>query len=265
MKLEKKRSTVYEKFCEEVAKNMAKEVTANRELCDLDVVNAINENNEKCRDDIIKYLKDNTVPSYSDDDIEKILDNRKRVDQMQVTKSNLASNYKEAIEMILKLVLGSIVVFEIITCYTVLTAQDFFKLGAYHEYDLALKIVFTVFAFIPVILTPFFINKGGKIKGFFIKTSYAVIFAFIIFMVINNVRLESGFIVLLCLIFYMLLCYRYNEIKYLNRADSNNIMVLIVAIIALVLGLYSLYIARQSVGQFGDVAASAQSMLGFFQ
>lgn len=262
MKLEKKRSTVYEKFCEEVAKNMAKEVTANRELCDHDVVNAINESNQKCRDDIIKYLKENAVPSYSDDDIERILDNRKRVAQMEVTRSNLASNYKDAIEMILKLVLGSIVVFEIITCYTVFTAQDFFKLGAYHEYDLALKIIFTVFAFIPVILTPFFMNSGGKVKGFFIKASYSVIFAFIIFMVINNVRLESGFIVLLCQIFYMLLCYRYNEIKYLNRADSNNIMVLIIAIIALVLGLYSLYIAKQPMRQFGDVAASVMFMIG---
>lgn len=262
MKLEKKRSTVYEKFCEEVAKNMAKEVTANRELCDLDVVNAINENNEKCRDDIIKYLKDNTVPSYSDADIEKILDNQKRVDQMEVTRSTLALNYKDAIEMILMLVLASIVLFEAITCYTVFTAQDFFRLGVFQKFDLELKIIFIVFSFIPVILTPFFINKGGKVKGFFIKASFVVIFAFIIFIVINNVRPESGFIVLLCLIFYMLLCYRYNEIKHLNRADSYSTMVLIIAIIALVLGLYSLYIARQSVGQFGDVAASAMFMIG---
>lgn len=61
----------------------------------------------------------------------------------------------------------------------------------------------------------------------------------------------------------MLLCYRYNEIRNLNKGDSYNIMVLIIAIIALVVGLYSLYIARQSVGQFGDVAASAMRIIGF--
>ena len=53
--LEKKRSTIYEKFCEEVARKMADEVAANRELCDLDVVNAINESNQKFRDDIILF------------------------------------------------------------------------------------------------------------------------------------------------------------------------------------------------------------------
>ena len=79
----------------------------------------------------------------------------------------------------------------------------------------------------------------------------------------NNVRLESGLIVLMCLIFYMLLCYRCNEIRNLNKGDSYNIMVLIIAIIALVVGLYSLYIAKQSVGQFGDVAASAMRIIGF--
>ncbi|WP_027206164.1 hypothetical protein [Butyrivibrio fibrisolvens] len=261
--LEKKRSTIYEKFCEEVAGKMADEVAANRELCDLDVVNAINESNQKFRDDIIKYLKDNAVPSYSDADIEKILDNRERVDRKEAEKNDLASNYKEAVEMIIKLVLGSIVLFELMTCYTVFTMQDFFKLGAFHEYDLALKIIFAVVAFLPVILTPFFINWGGKIKGFLIKASFAVIFAFIIFMLVNNVRLESGLIVLICLIFYMLLCYRYNEIRNLNKGDSYNIMVLIIAIIALAVGLYSLYIARQSVGQFGDVAASAMRVMGF--
>jgi cation transport ATPase len=242
--LEKKRSTIYEKFCEEVAGKMADEVAANRELCDLDVVNDINESNQKFRDDIIKYLKDNAVQSYSDADIEKILDNRERVDRKEAEKNDLASNYKEAVEMIIKLVLGSIVLFELMTCYTVFTMQDFFKLGAFHEYDLVLKIVFVVVAFLPVILTPFFINRGGKIKGFLIKASFAVIFAFIIFMLVNNVRLESGLIVLMCLIFYMLLCYRYNEIRNLNKGDSYNIMVLIIAIIALVVGLYSLYIAR---------------------
>lgn len=263
MMLEKKRSTIYEKFCEEVAGKMADDVAANRELCDLDVVNAINESNQKFRDDIIKYLKDNTVPSYSDADIEKILDNRERVDRKEAEKNDLASNYKEAVEMIIKLVLGSIVLFELMTCYTVFTMQDFFKLGAFHEYDLVLKIIFAVVAFLPVIVTPFFINRGGKIKGFLIKASFAVIFAFIIFMLVNNVRLESGLIVLICLIFYMLLCYRYNEIRNLNKGDSYNIMVLIIAIIALVVGLYSLYIARQSVGQFGDVAASAMRIIGF--
>lgn len=260
-KKESKGKGPFDRFRDNVAGVCATDIKNHSEICAADIIKTLEKSDLDCRDEVLKYLNDNKVPKYSDDDIRQILENQKRIDEMEVQQSALVSNYRTAIKLALALCIGFILVIEVVLGVEVITAPLTYK---YVEVPSSyLNYAFLISTATNILIAFIIIKHNTKWLRVVYSISWTVLLLFVIGVRFWGSAPNIGVVNAVCCI--LILCFRafYSMTDTLNKSDSYNIMILILTLLALAVGIYSLMLTKQSMAQATGIISRVKDISNY--
>ena len=240
MKSDKKNVNLnlYDKFCEDISDRVAKKLFSKDSNCGLDVVRANQARNIKYKNEVIEYLQNNRVPEYTPDEIERILENQRRIEEEERKKSDLASNYIYGIKVIMW-----VMVFTIALVMIVASAQAYdlieYKFFNYVFTGYLLegtRIGFIVVTALAIILPVIYALTDNKIPGLLVVFP---LFLLVVYFAMITIFIEqetiTGYANMVGGAFLLFLCDRVRAVNGLSKADAYNVMIFFLTIVALIM------------------------------
>ena len=236
---------IYDRVCEDVSKKCANDIENHSERCAAHIIGELRKSDIACKEQVLEYLSnENKVREYSDEEISIIMENQKKIDEREVKSSALVSNYRFAIKLMLSIFILILLIIEAVICWNVWHMQEPYKFfGGYERY---INIAFVVITCANILISFLALYMKNKLSQsvFIVSWILLVIISFVVSLLGSN--WDIGYINCVCC--GLILSFRafFSETNKLNKADSYNIMILILTLVALAVGVYSLILTKQS-------------------
>lgn len=273
-------SFLYDTVSKDISTQVSADVKSHSEKCAAQIKNELRNSSAAVRKEILEYLQQDHIPADTPENAKQIIALQEKIDEEEMKKSALVSNYHTSIRIFLFIALCFMFFLQYFSALKVSSLPPADE-ASFPDSELFQNLLqnlqnvvvnnglfvqnlffgCTLYSIALCVIAPFYYHfrdraiakakaagkgknaekkKGNRFVVFIkrlIIISPFLIFAFIAFITPYQ---KYGVINLECYALCLSFGVFYNETKRLNKADSYNIMVLILTLVSLAIGLYSL-------------------------